>query len=118
MSRIGADYDAAKKVEAHIAMVRSAGLTEAADIFSNVYWGWIRLTEAYTYAHPYVGSPEPGMTPLSALSVTDFTFNHWSALIPGTAKLDDKAVLAEAAADEAWHHEEDRRMRRAYGEPI
>lgn len=117
MGKIGIDHAAIDKVEALIEGVRAAGLSEAAEMFSTVYWGWLRLTEAYTYAHPYVAKPEPGMTPISALSVADYSFNHWAALIPGTAKLDDAAVLHDAAVDEEWHRQEDRRMRRAAGEP-
>lgn len=105
------------KVTALVEAVRSAGLTEAAEMFSTVYWAWLRVIGAYVNAHPYVAQPEePNMTPISALSVTDYTINHWSPQIPGTPKLDDKAVLEAAAADEAWHREEDRRMRRDAGE--
>lgn len=87
-------------------------------MFSTVYWGWYRLAQAYVSAHPYVANPEPGMTPISALTIVDFTYNHWSSLIPGSPKLDDEKVLREAAQDEAWHREEDRRMRRAAGECV
>ncbi|BCH33167.1 hypothetical protein MesoLjLc_50970 [Mesorhizobium sp. L-8-10] len=111
------DYKAAETVESMIDQVRAAGLEEAAAMFSTVYWGWLRLTSAYVNAHPYVANPEkPSMTPISALSVTDFTFRHWAPQIPGTPPLDDEAVLAAAARDEAWHREEDRRMRREAGE--
>jgi hypothetical protein len=106
-------------VEAHIAQVRAAGLMDAADIFSNAYWGWLRLTSAYVNAHPYVRNPEaPMMTPISALSVTDFTLNHWAPLIPGSPQLNDEAVLLEARRDEEWHRQEDRRMRIEAGEDI
>lgn len=114
--------DAAKldEVNAMIERVRAAGLPDEADVFSNSYWGWIRMNEAYKYAHPYVANPEPGtgMTPISALTVVDYTHRHWSELIPGSPKLDDKAVLREAEADEAWHRQEDLRMRRAAGDDI
>ena len=106
-------------VDALIVQVRSAGLAEAAEVFSNVYWGWLRLTEAYVNAHPYVRNPEaPTITPISALSVTDFTLNHWAKLIPGSPQLNDEAVLSEAARDEEWHRQEDRRMRIDAGEDI
>lgn len=114
------DYTAAEGVEAHIQQIRAAGLNEAADIFSNVYWAWLRTTSAYVAAHPYVRNPDPGtgMTPISALTVVDFTIKHWSPSIPGTPRIDDEAVLREAAADEAWHRAEDLRMRReAEGQP-
>lgn len=97
--------------------VRQAGLTREADVFSKSYWAWLRLTEAYVNAHPYVRNPEsPSMTPISALSVVDFTFSHWAELVPGSPRIDDEAVLEAARRDEAWHREEDRRMRRAAGE--
>lgn len=110
--------DAAKldEVNAMIERVRAAGLSEEADVFGNSYWGWIRMSEAYKYAHPYVANPEPGMTPASALTVVNYTQKHWSELIPGSPNLDDEAVLREAAIDEAWHREEDRRLRRDAGE--
>lgn len=107
------------RVNALVDKVRAAGLSEAADVFSNVYWGWLRLTSAYVNAHPYVRNPEaPTMTPISALSVTDFTLNHWASLIPGSPQLDDEAVIRAAEADEEWHRQEDWRMRRESGEDI
>ena len=115
---IDIDYDAAKGVTAMIEEVRAAGLTEAAETFANAYWGWLRVVSAYVVAHPFVGWPEPGMTPTSALSVVDFTVQHWAPLIPGSPQIDDQAVLAAADADEDWHRAEDRRMRRAAGEEI
>lgn len=118
MSRIGIDLAGTEQVEAHIRAVRDAGLSDAAELFSTIYWGWLRVTEAYTYGHPYVSKPEPGMTPLSALHVADYSLNHWAAMIPGTPKLDDEAVLRDAGADEAWHRDEDRRIRRECGEPL
>ena len=106
-------------VEALIANVRAAGLEDAAEMFRTTYWAWLRLTQCYVCAHPYVERPEPGgMTPISALTVTDGCFRHWAPLIPGTPLLDDERVRREAYADEAWHHEEDRRMRREAGEDI
>ena len=105
-------------VTSMIERVKAAGLSEEASAFETTYWGWLRLTSAYVHGHPYVAKPEDGMTPISALHVVDYTLNHWGPQIPGTPKLDDEAVLNEAAADEAWHREEDRRMRRAAGEEI
>lgn len=113
------NYEAAKAVDGLIDRVRAAGLGDAAEAFSNVYWGWLRLTSAYVNAHPYVANPEPPtMTPISALSVTDYTFRHWAAIIPGSPQLDDEAVLREADRDEEWHRQEDRRMRIDAGEDI
>lgn len=113
------DGQGIKRVQAHIEAVRAAGLTDAAEVFENTYWGWIRVTQAYVFAHPYVANPEPpSMTPISALTVVDYSLRHWSGLIPGSPTLDDEAVLHEAAVDEAWHREEDRRMRREAGEDI
>jgi hypothetical protein len=118
-NQIDIDESGTKKVGELIERVRSAGLNEAADVFSNSYWGWLRLTSAYVNAHPYVASPEPpNMTPISALSVTDFTLRHWAPQIPGSPQLDDKAVLEAAASDEEWHRQEDRRMRIDAGEDI
>lgn len=105
-------------VSGMVERIKAAGLVTEAAMFETTYWGWLRLTSAYVHGHPYVARPEPGMTPISALHVTDYTLNHWGPQIPGTPKLDDAAVLDEAAADEAWHRDEDRRMRRAYGEEI
>lgn len=102
-----------------VEQVRAAGMTEAASMFETAYWAWLRLTSAYVNAHPYVANPEkPTMTPISALSVTDYTFRHWAPQIPGSPVLDDEKVLREAAADEAWHRAEDYRMRREAGEDI
>ena len=115
---IDIDYEAAKAIDAQVEAVRKAGLGEAADMFSTVYWAWLRTMSAYVAGHPYVGAPEDGMTPLSALHVTDTTIAHWAPKIPGTPMIDDQAVLDDAAADAAWHREEDRRMRRAAGEEI
>lgn len=112
------DEAGAESVNKQIEAVRAAGLEDEAHQFETLYWGWLRLTEAYVNGHPYVSKPEKGMTPLSALHVTDFTFRHWAPQIPGTPMLNDEAVLKEAADDEAWHREEDRRMRREYGEEI
>ncbi|WP_306049304.1 hypothetical protein [Oceaniradius stylonematis] len=111
----------AKQIEVATAMierVRSAGMPHEAEVFANAYWGWIRMAEAYQAAHPYVAKPEPGMTPISALTVVDYTFNHWADLIPGSPKLDDQAVLEDAARDALWHQREDRRMRIAAGDDI
>jgi len=112
------DEGGADRVHALIKQVRAAGLEEAAKVFETTYWGWLRFVGAYVCGHPYVSKPEPGMTPLSALHVADYTLNHWAPQIPGSPQLDDKAVLQDAADDEAWHREEDRRMRRAAGEDI
>ncbi len=112
------DEKGMKLVEAHIAAVRKAGLTEAADMFSTVYWGWLRFTEAYVFGIPYVEQPEGKMTPYQGLHVANFTLNHWGPKIPGTPKIDNAAVRRAADADEAWHREEDRRMRREAGEPV
>lgn len=106
------------RVEAQIAAVRAAGLTEAAETFSTVYWGWLRFTEAYALGIPYVEKPEGSMKPYQGLHIANFTLAHWGPQIPGTPKPDNQAVRDEAAADEAWHREEDRRMRREYGEPV
>lgn len=114
MSEInGEDID---RVNAMIERVRDAGLEEEATVFANSYWGWIRISESYRCAHPYVSKPDIGMTPISALTVVDYTFSHWASLIPGSAKLDDAAVRNEADLDEFWHKEEDKRMRREAGE--
>lgn len=110
------DYGAAQKVDLMVERIRSAGFASEAEVFSNVYWAWLRVTSAYSQAHPYVRRPEPGMTPASALSVVDYTLRHWGPIIPGTPVIDDKQVLEAAADDEAWHREEDRRMRREAGE--
>ena len=101
-----------------IARVREAGLEQEAEVFSKSYWAWLRMTEAYVNAHPYVAKPEKGMTPISALTIVDFTFNHWAELVPGSPKLNDEKVLDDAARDEAWHHAEDLRMRREAGDDI
>jgi len=107
------------RISGMIDRVKQSGLTIEADMFETVYWGWLRLTSAYVCAHPYVAKPEPpSMTPISALHVTDVTFKHWAPQIPGSPQLNDKSVLDEAEADEAWHRAEDRRMRRAAGEEI
>ncbi len=117
--KIGIDEAGIKKVEVLVDSVRATGLTEAAEMFSTVYWAWLRLTESYTFAIPYVEKPEPGgMTPYSALTVPNFTLNHWGPQIPGTPSIDNDAVRKDAAVDEEWHRQEDRRMRRAAGEPI
>jgi hypothetical protein len=106
-------------VKALIDQVYAAGLGEAADTFSDCYWGWLRLTSAYVNAHPYVAKPEgPTMTPISALTVTDHTLNHWAPLIPGSPQLNDEGVMRDAEADEEWHRQEDRRMRIDAGEDI
>lgn len=119
MSGTDIDYEATKAVDALIDEVKAAGFVVAADTFETVYWAWLRLTSAYVAAHPYVAAPEPpNMTPISALSVTDFTFRHWAPLIPGTPALDDAAVLRESEADEEWHRQEDWRMRREAGEDL
>lgn len=118
MNGIDIDYEATKRVTGLIEQVKDAGLTDAAEVFSNAYWAWLRVTSAYVAAHPYVRNPEPGMTPISALTVVDHTIEHWSALVPASPRIDDQAVLNEAAIDEAWHREEDRRMRREAGEDI
>ncbi|MEZ2410491.1 hypothetical protein AB6806_27220 [Bosea sp. RCC_152_1] len=113
------DEAGVKAVTAMIERIRAKGFSLEARMFETVYWGWLRVTSAYVHGHPYVAKPEaPTMTPISALSVTDYTLNHWGPQIPGTPILDDAAVLNEAAADEAWHREEDRRMRREAGEDI
>ncbi|HEY8947994.1 MAG TPA: hypothetical protein VIM56_03820 [Rhizomicrobium sp.] len=116
--RLGINDEAAKEVIARIDAVAAAGLADEAKLFETIYSAWLRLTDAYVNAHPYVGKPERSMTPISALSVTDFTLRHWAEKIPGTPKLDDEAVLREAAEDEAWHREEDRRMRRDAGDDV
>ena len=110
------DRDEAKRVDAIVQQVRDAGLTEAADLFSTTYWGWLRLTSAYVLGHPYVSQPDPGMTPLSALHVVDYTFKRWAPQIPGTPMLDDDRVREAADDDEAWHRAEARRMRIAAGD--
>lgn len=107
-----------KVVEGHIAAVRAAGLTEAAEMFSNVYWGWLRLTHAYVLGIPYVEKPEGKMTPYQGLHVVNFTFKHWGPLIPGTPKMDNDAVRQAAKDDDEWHRQEDRAMRREAGEPV
>ena len=107
------------RVTAMIEATKASGLTAEAEMFRTVYWGWLRITQAYVCAHPYVEKPEPGgMTPISALTVVDSTFKHWGELIPGTPGLDDERVRREADDDEAWHRAEDRRMRRDAGEEI
>jgi hypothetical protein len=116
MSKVDIDYDAAERVSALVEQVRANGLAEAAKVFDRAYWGWLRTVNAYVAAHPYVGQPEPGMTPISALSVTDFTIRHWAPLIPGSPMIDDEAVMRAAADDEAWHRAEDRQMRIDAGE--
>lgn len=119
MSKTAINATGVETVTCMVERLKAAGLTAEAEMFETVYWGWLRVTSAYVHAHPYVAKPEsPTMTPISALSVTDYTLNHWGPQIPGTPKLDDAAVLEEAAADEAWHREEDRRMRREVGEEI
>ena len=112
------DEEGVKRVEAHIAAVKAAGLTEAAEAFSTLYWAWLRFTHAYVLGIPYVEKPEGKMTPYQGLHVANYTLNHWGPQIPGTPKIDNEAVLHAAAIDEAWHREEDRRMRRESGEPI
>lgn len=112
------DQEAAKKVEALIESVRAAGLAEAAEMFGNVYFAWLRTIHSYVLGHPYVAKPEQGMTPIMGLHVVDYTLGIWGPQIPGTPSIDDAAVLREAAADEEWHRQEDRRMRRAFGECI
>jgi hypothetical protein len=113
----GLDLAPVAWVEALIETVKEAGLTDAANLFSNVYWAWLRTVSAYRAALPYVERPEePSMTPFSALHVTTFTIEHWGSLIPGTPTIDNEAVRDEAAADEEWHRQEDRRLRRESGE--
>lgn len=112
------DEAGANQVAGLIEQVRKAGLEDAAKMFETIYWGWLRTVSAYVVGHPYVAKPEEGMTPISALGVVDFTLAHWALQIPGSPQLDDKGVLDDAAVDEAWHREEDRRMRRAAGEEI
>jgi hypothetical protein len=112
------DDEGLKVVEAHIAAVRAAGLTEAADLFETIYWGWLRFTEAYVNGIPYVEKPEGNMKPYQGLHVTNFTFKHWGPLIPGTPKMDNEAVRQAAADDDEWHRQEDRAMRREAGESV
>lgn len=112
------DDNGLKIVEGQIEAVRAAGLTEAADVFETVYWGWLRFTEAYVNGIPYVEKPEENMKPYQGLHVANFTLNHWGPQIPGTPKIDNEAVRNEAAADDEWHRQEDRAMRREAGEPV
>lgn len=113
------DYESTKTVGAMVDQVRAAGLLEAANTFETVYWAWLRTVSAYVLAHPYVEKPEaPTMTPISALSVVDSTLKHWSPLVPGTPMVNDEAVRVAADDDEAWHREEDRRMRRDAGDDV
>ena len=113
------DQAGVERVTEMIDAVRATGLVNEAEMFSTVCGAWWRIASAYVNAHPYVERPEPGgMTPFSALTIVDFTFRHWCGLVPGTPKLDDERVRREADDDEAWHREEDRRMRRAAGEDI
>lgn len=114
MSRI--DEEGMKRVAALIGAVKGAGLDEAAELFETVYWAWLRTTEAYTSAHPYVDDKDHH--PRATLSIVDYTLRHWSPQIPGTPTIDDDAVRHEADIDAAWHFAEDRRMRRAAGECI
>lgn len=108
--------EALAHVGALIEQVRAAGLTEAAEMFETSYWAWLKVIQAYRCAAPYVEKPDPGHPPYSALSVVEYTIRHWGRLIPGTPSLDNEEVRKEAAIDEAWHREEDRRMRREAGE--
>lgn len=112
------DEVGAAKVETMIESVRSAGLTEAADLFSTVYFAWLHAIHSYVLGHPYVEQPDEGMTPIMGLHVVDYTLRHWGPKIPGTPALDDDAVRRAADADEEWHRQEDRRMRRDAGECI
>lgn len=119
MSASDLDEVGLARVTAMINTIRAAGLTSEAEMFSIVYWGWLNIARAYVCAHPYVANPEsPSMTPISALGVVDSSFEFWGEQIPGTPKLDDDRVRRETDADEAWHHEEERRMRRDAGEEI
>lgn len=120
MMRREPDIDEAgtKIVESHIAAVRSAGLHHAADMFSTIYWGWLRFTQAYVLGIPYVEKPEGNMRAYQGLHVANATLNHWGPKIPGTPKIDNEAVRYAAAVDEEWHRQEDRRMRRDAGEPV
>lgn len=117
-TKIGIDEEGAKSVDALIEKVRGAGLTDAAEMFSTVYYAWLRTVEAYSYAIPYVEKPEGSMTPYSALHVTTTTIGFWGPKIPGTPKIDNEAVRWDAECDAEWHRQEDRRMRRAAGEPV
>lgn len=118
MSNREIQAQAVASVEEMIARVKEAGLEAEAEVFQNTYAAWIRLTSSYKNAHPYVIHPEGGRPPHAALTVVDYTLNHWSKRIPGSPQLDDEAVLKAAARDEAWHRAEDRRMRIAAGEDI
>lgn len=109
------DSTGVAKVAALIESVKEAGLIEAAEMFSTVYWAWLRITSAYVHGHPYVGHPEFKHHPKGALHVVDYTFNHWGPLIPGTPRIDDKAVLDDAAADEAWHRKSGLSLRTTVG---
>ena len=107
------------RVTAMIDAIQDAGLTTEAEMFSDVYWGWLRIAQAYVCAHPYVEKPElGGMTPISALGVVDSGFGFWSAKIPGTPRLNDARIRREAVADDLWHRAEDRRMRIEAGEEL
>jgi len=112
------DEEGTKVVEGHIERVRATGLTEAADMFATLYWAWLRFTESYVLGIPYVEKPEDKMTPYQGLHVANGTLNHWGPQIPGTPKIDNEAVRWDAAVDEEWHRQEDRRMRREAGEDI
>lgn len=110
------DEDGAKRVDNMIETVKSAGLTEAAEMFSNVYAAWIKTTQAYVFGHPYLN--KNGLSPFAAMHVVDTTFAYRADKIPGTPKLDDEGVLRDAADEEEWHRQEDRMMRREAGEPV
>lgn len=107
-------------VDALIKAVREAGMTEAAEVFSNAYWGYIRVSDAYRNGIAYVDAPgDCGCDRASGvMHVTTFTLDQWSPLIPGAHAIDNEAVRREDADDEAWHRAEDRRMRIAAGEDI
>lgn len=112
-----------RKVQALIEKVKGAGLTEAGEMFSTVYWGWLRTMEAYRYGLPYVvdadaAKAEGIRSPASALHITNVIIAHWAPLIPGTPKIDNDAVLEEARDDAAWHQNEDYRMHREAGDDI
>ena len=73
------------RVSAMVDAVRGAGLATRLICSRTVYWGWLRIAQAYVCAHPYVAKPElPTMTPMSALTVVDSSFRHWGEQIPGT----------------------------------
>lgn len=104
------------EVSTLIDSVKAAGLTEAGEMFERVYWAWLRSISAYRHAAPYVEKPdEEQHSPYAALHVFEYTVRFWGAQIPGTPGIDNKAVRAEGEADDAWHREEDRRMRRTAG---